>query len=280
MTSAYICPRSRNTGRSTRNPRNTTSPKTASATTVRRVTRGLRRSITVKASEAVSRPPASSMRPVPTRFRNASTSFMIRDTRSPVLFASWNAIGSRPTRLLDPDPHVGDQLLRRLRDELHQGERAEALHDGGGHDGPDQGQEQLDLAAADDVVDQVLGGGGQDEPRHPAHRHEQEGHGQQPPPGLHEGPDIPSSARSRSGFSAPRGLPGQPRHDPSGSPHRGILPRRTRGAGFTGPSRATDETRSTRAHARVGVTRREFVSDAPPSVPCPARPHGPPGVSR
>ncbi len=97
VTSAYICPRSRNTGRSTRNPRKTTSPKTASATRVRRVTRGLRRSITVKASVAVSRPPASSMRPVPTRFRKPSTSFMIRDTRSPVLFASWNAIGSRPT---------------------------------------------------------------------------------------------------------------------------------------------------------------------------------------
>ena len=52
VTSAYICPRSRKIGRSTRNPRKTTRPKTASATTVRRVTRGLSRSITAKASES------------------------------------------------------------------------------------------------------------------------------------------------------------------------------------------------------------------------------------
>ena len=97
VTSAYICPRSRNTGRSTRKPRKTTRPKAARATRVRSVTRGLIRSITVKARDAVRRPPASSMRPVPTRFRNPSTSFMTRDTRSPDLFASWNAIGRRPT---------------------------------------------------------------------------------------------------------------------------------------------------------------------------------------
>jgi len=37
------------------------------------------------------------MSPVPTRFRRPSASYMIRDTRSPVLLASWNATGSRPT---------------------------------------------------------------------------------------------------------------------------------------------------------------------------------------
>ncbi len=74
-----------------------TRPNTARATRVRRVTRGLSRSITAKASVAVRKPPASSMRPVPTRFRKPSTSFMIRETRSPVLFASWKASGRRPT---------------------------------------------------------------------------------------------------------------------------------------------------------------------------------------
>ena len=97
MTSAYIWPRSRKIGLSTRNPWKTTSPKTPRATRVRSVTRGLSRSITTKARLAVRRPPASSTSPVPTRFRKPSTSYMTRDTRSPVLFASWNAIGSRPT---------------------------------------------------------------------------------------------------------------------------------------------------------------------------------------
>ena len=226
VTSAYICPRSRNTGRSTRNPRNTTRPKATSATRVRRVTRGLIRSITVKARVAVSRPPASSIRPVPTRFRKPSTSFMIRDTRSPVLFASWNAIGRRPTCSWTRIRMSAISCCAAFETSCTSAKEPRPCTTVAATTAADQGQQQLDLAAADDVVDQVLGGGGQDQPRHPAHGHEQEGHGQQPPPGLHEGPDVGQQRPQPLGLPAPGRLPGQPRHDPGGSPHLGILPRR------------------------------------------------------
>ena len=285
MTSAYICPRSRNTGRSTRNPRKTTSPKTASATKVRRVTRGLSRSITTKASVAVKQAPGQLDEAGPHQVPEAL--HVVHDPGHEV--ARLVRVVERDRQaahvLLDPDPHLGDQLLRRLRDELDEREGAEALHDGGGHDGPDQGQEQGGLAAADDVVDQVLGGGGQDEPRHPAHGHEQEGQGQQAPPGLHERPDVGQQCPQPLGLPAPGRLPGQPRHDPGGSPHRGILPRRTRGTGFHrglhGPRtrEATDE-RPGRPALTRGSGLREFSSDAPPWVPYAARPHGPLGASR
>ena len=142
VTSAYICPRSRNTGRSTRNPRKTTRPKTASATRVRRVTRGLIRSITVKASDGGEQAPGQLDEAGPHQVPEAL--HVVHDPGDEV--ARLVRVVERDRQaahvLLDPDAHVGDQLLRRLRDELHQREGAEALHDGGGHDGPDQGQQQ------------------------------------------------------------------------------------------------------------------------------------------
>ena len=49
---------------------------------------GLMRSSTTSAMAAVSIPPTNSTIPVPIRLRIPSTSFMMRETRLPVLFAS------------------------------------------------------------------------------------------------------------------------------------------------------------------------------------------------
>ena len=71
-----------------RNARSKTTEKVTRDRNVTDVMTGLRRSMTTRARAAVMTPPASSTRPVPIRLRTPSTSFMIRETRVPLLLAS------------------------------------------------------------------------------------------------------------------------------------------------------------------------------------------------
>ena len=88
VTSALILPRSRKIGRTVRNARCKTAPNANKTTSTTVVIVALVRKSTTVAITAVSRPPASSTKPVPIRLRTPSTSLMMRATSVPVLFAS------------------------------------------------------------------------------------------------------------------------------------------------------------------------------------------------
>ena len=63
--------------------------------------------------------------------------------------------------LLHAAAQLGDELLRGFGERLRQGERGQALDEGRRQHHADQRIEQLEMPLADDVVDQIFGGGGQ-----------------------------------------------------------------------------------------------------------------------
>ena len=186
--------------------------------------RGLSCSITRKAAVAVRSPPASSMRPVPTRFRRPSTSLMIRETRSPVLFASWYATGRRPTCCCTRTRMSAMSCCAAFETSWARAKELSPCTTVAATTAPTRGSSSSTWRPPDHVVDQELGRGRQDEAGHAAHGHQHEGDGQQPPARLHERPDVGQQGAQPLGLAAPGGLPRQPGRDPSGSPHLRILP--------------------------------------------------------
>ncbi len=94
VTSARIRPRSRKAGRSRWNAFVETKPKPASGTSASPVMTASMRTRNTKATTAVTVPPTSWTRPVPTRFRTPSTSSMMRETSSPDFVLSKMRTGS------------------------------------------------------------------------------------------------------------------------------------------------------------------------------------------
>ena len=76
--------------------------------------------------------------------------------------------------LLHLAPQLGDQSLALLGKQLREGERGDALNDGGGENRADDPFQQVDLVLVDHVIDQKLGGAGQDQAAQPADDHQQE----------------------------------------------------------------------------------------------------------
>ena len=71
-------------------------------------------------------------------------------------------------------PQLGDQALAFLGEELGEGERGDALNDGGGEYGADDPFEQGDLVLIDHIVDQKFRGARQDQAAQSADDHQQE----------------------------------------------------------------------------------------------------------
>ena len=88
VTSAVIFPRSRKMGRMRPNALISTRAKTEMDASAIPVSSGLVHSSTASENTATRMPPTNSTRPVPMRLRTPSTSFMMRDTSTPVLLAS------------------------------------------------------------------------------------------------------------------------------------------------------------------------------------------------
>jgi hypothetical protein len=86
--SAWILPRSRNSGRSTLKAQPIATAKIASATRIASVSCQLSQNSTPMPISALSTPPTSCTMPVPTRFRRPSASFMIREISTPVCVES------------------------------------------------------------------------------------------------------------------------------------------------------------------------------------------------
>ena len=160
---------------------------------------------TTSASTAVIRPPTNSTSPVPIRFRMPSTSFMMRDTSVAGLVGV--VVGHRqPADVrLHLAAQLGDQALRRLREELGERERGDALDRASPPPPPrTSGTQQLGLPLADDVVDQELGGGRQDEAGQAVNDHERAAHEQQPAARRDQGPDVgPERAQAFGARRAP-----------------------------------------------------------------------------
>ena len=88
VTSALILPRSRNRGRSLVNAYAIPPPNVPRTRIAIAVSCQFSQNSTPSAMLAVTRPPTSCTRPVPTRFRIPSASLMIREIRTPVLVES------------------------------------------------------------------------------------------------------------------------------------------------------------------------------------------------
>jgi len=88
VTSALILLRSRKIGRIVLNAFLSANPKPARMAMAVAVIKGLILMRMARANEAVSSPPTNWIMPVPIRFRNPSTSLMMRETSAPVLVAS------------------------------------------------------------------------------------------------------------------------------------------------------------------------------------------------
>ena len=71
-------------------------------------------------------------------------------------------------------PQFGDQALALLGKELGEGERGDALNDGGGEYSADDPFEQGNLVLIDHIVDQKFGRAGQDQAAQPADDHQEE----------------------------------------------------------------------------------------------------------
>ncbi len=78
---------------------------------------------------------------------------------------------SRDVRL-DAAPHVGDGALRRNAEHLREGVGRDRLDDGGSAGREGQRRKQVGAVLPDDIVDQRLGGPGQDEAREAIHEHQ------------------------------------------------------------------------------------------------------------
>ena len=123
---------------------------------------------------------------------------------------------------LHPQPHLGDQPLRCLREQLGERKRSQTLEDRGPHHRRDQGQQQIRPPMPDDVVDQELRRSGEHQARGPVHGHERQSPEQHPPARTNEGPEVgeegsePFRARGRRvGHSLHSNRPG-----PTGLPRR------------------------------------------------------------
>ncbi len=88
VTSALIFPRSRKIGRRRVKAAAIIPPNVASSTSVMLVSFQFSQKRTPSESAAVTMPPMSSTRPVPTRFRMPSASVMMREISTPVLVES------------------------------------------------------------------------------------------------------------------------------------------------------------------------------------------------
>ncbi len=88
MTSALIFPRSRKIGRILVNACFMTKENANTNNPVSPVINGLIRTSTTSAINAVINPPMNSTSPVPIKLRTPSTSVMMRETKTPLLFAS------------------------------------------------------------------------------------------------------------------------------------------------------------------------------------------------
>ena len=257
-------------GRSTRKPRKTTRKNAARATTVRRVTRGLRRSITTNARVAVRSPPASSTSPVPTRFRNPSTSFMTRETRSPVLFWSSKATGRRPTCSCTRT-------------------RISAMSFCAAFDTSWTSANELRPCSAVAPTTAPTRGRSRSSWRRPmtsSIRYLVEAGRTSPATRLIAMSTKASASSRRRGFmraqtsgqkgpealrlAAPGRLPRQPGHDPGGSLHRGILPRPGPGPGRRSGRSNSRATRRLRRPSPLGLAGLAELLDDPPQVVGPA----------
>ena len=76
--------------------------------------------------------------------------------------------------LLHLAAQLGDQPLALFGKELGEGERGDALNDGGEENGADDPLEKPDLVLIDDIVDQIFRGAGQDQTAQSADEHQQE----------------------------------------------------------------------------------------------------------
>jgi hypothetical protein len=79
---------------------------------------------------------------------------------------------------LHVDAHVGDGALRRDAHHLRQGKRRDRLDDGRPAGRQRQRNQEVDLVLGQDVVNQVLGTGREDESGKPVHQHEHQADGE------------------------------------------------------------------------------------------------------
>ncbi len=91
---------------------------------------------------------------------------------------------------LDFASKLGNQALRRFRQELREGKRADALNHGGRDDRRDQRNEHLHVSFADDVVDQIFGGVREREAAHPIDGHQNEADRQDSTTWLDQSPNV------------------------------------------------------------------------------------------
>jgi len=92
--------------------------------------------------------------------------------------------------LLHLAPHVGDETLRRLGEELREPEGRDALQHGGREHARDDGHEQIGAPRAQHIVHEVFRGGGQHQPGQAVHGHEDEADGQQAAPRTDQSPQV------------------------------------------------------------------------------------------
>jgi hypothetical protein len=83
-------------------------------------------------------------------------------------------------------PHISDGPLRRHTEHLRERERCRGAHERGSGDRKRQRPQHLELALPDDIVDQVLGAGGQHQPGHLADEHQRQTKGEPPAVQPHE----------------------------------------------------------------------------------------------
>lgn len=91
---------------------------------------------------------------------------------------------------LDLGAELGDHALRGFREKLREGVGAESLDEGGGENGKNDGNEEMDLALGEDVVDEEFRRGGEDEAGEAVDDHEDEAEGENSAAGLDEREDV------------------------------------------------------------------------------------------
>src|SRR5438270_632523 len=91
---------------------------------------------------------------------------------------------------LHPLSQLGNHPLRRFGEQLRQREGGHALYGGGSHDGQSQRSKQVDLALADDVIDQKLGRSRQHQACQPVDGHQDQAKQQKHALGPNERPSF------------------------------------------------------------------------------------------